>query len=202
MLPNNHKIGIKSRKNLNTIIQYTVDSKVYSIANSCYNVTRCCIPHTEINSCYNVTRCCIPHTDRGQLLLQCNKMLHTTHWQRSTVVSMQQHAAYHTLTEVNSCYNVTRCCKPHTDRGTIWDTLTYTRQPRKYPIKYTHVFVVFCLLWLYHPFLLMHVIHLPIFFRVTSLALGQFYCPSASEVALKDMGKIEYSFFNQVHVVS
>ena len=33
-------------------------------------------------------------------------------------------------------------------------------------------------------------IHLPIFFRVASLALGQSYdCPSASEVTLKDMDK-------------
>ena len=33
--------------------------------------------------------------------------------------------------------------------------------------------------------------YLPISFRVTSLALGQSYdCPSASEVTLKDMGKI------------
>ena len=32
--------------------------------------------------------------------------------------------------------------------------------------------------------------HLPMFFRVTSLALGQSYdCPSASDVTLKDMGK-------------
>ena len=36
-----------------------------------------------------------------------------------------------------------------------------------------------------------HVICLHIFFRVTSLALGQSYdCPSASEVTLKDMGKM------------
>ena len=34
-------------------------------------------------------------------------------------------------------------------------------------------------------------IYLPISFRVTSLALGQSYCPSASEVTLKDMGKID-----------
>ena len=35
-----------------------------------------------------------------------------------------------------------------------------------------------------------HVVHLPIFFRVSSLALGQSYdCPSASEVTLKNMGK-------------
>ena len=34
--------------------------------------------------------------------------------------------------------------------------------------------------------------HLPIFFRVTSLALGQSHdCPSAGEVTLKDMGKID-----------
>ena len=36
----------------------------------------------------------------------------------------------------------------------------------------------------------LHVIHLLIFFRITSLALGQSYdCPSASEVILNNMGK-------------
>ena len=34
-----------------------------------------------------------------------------------------------------------------------------------------------------------HVIHVPISFRVTSLALGQYNCPSASEITLKDMGR-------------
>ena len=35
--------------------------------------------------------------------------------------------------------------------------------------------------------------HLPIFFRVTSPAPGQSYdCPSASEVTMKDMGKIDF----------
>ena len=33
------------------------------------------------------------------------------------------------------------------------------------------------------------VINLPIFFRVTSITLGQCDCPSASEVTLKNMGK-------------
>ena len=36
-------------------------------------------------------------------------------------------------------------------------------------------------------------LHVPIFFKVASLALGQSYdCPSASEATLKDMGKINW----------
>ena len=46
------------------------------------------------------------------------------------------------------------------------------------------------LLWLFHRFLVVNVMYLPIFFRVASLALGQsFDCPSASEVTLKNMSK-------------
>ena len=37
-------------------------------------------------------------------------------------------------------------------------------------------------------------VYLPIFFRVTSPALGQSYdCPSAREATLKDMGKIDHN---------
>ena len=58
-------------------------------------------------------------------------------------------------------------------------------------VSHAHILVllsfdvfVFSLFWI-------HMIYLPIFFSVTSLALGQSYdCPSASEVTLKDMGKI------------
>ena len=39
-----------------------------------------------------------------------------------------------------------------------------------------------------------HVIYVPMYFRVASLALGQSYdCPSASEATLKDMSKINQS---------
>ena len=45
-----------------------------------------------------------------------------------------------------------------------------------------------------------HMIYLPIFFRVTSLALGQSWdCPSASEVTLKDMGKINLYLTTREH---
>ena len=45
-------------------------------------------------------------------------------------------------------------------------------------------------LTVYHQFLWIHVIRLPISFRVASLTLGQSYdCPSVSEVILKDMDK-------------
>ena len=50
-------------------------------------------------------------------------------------------------------------------------------------------FLCFVLFWLYHK--LLRVIHLPVSFTVASLALGQSLdCPSASEVTLRDMGKI------------
>ena len=52
------------------------------------------------------------------------------------------------------------------------------------------VLLSFILLGLHSRFYQIHLIHLPIFFRVTSLALGQSYdFPSASDVTLKDMGK-------------
>ena len=59
-------------------------------------------------------------------------------------------------------------------------------------MEYAHGFVVLCfvvvILWV--P-VNIHVIYLPIFFRVASLALGQLYdCPSACEVTLKDIGRI------------
>ena len=58
------------------------------------------------------------------------------------------------------------------------------------PILLICVFVL-RLLWLYCHSWWLNMVILPIFFRVTSLALGQSYdCPSASEVTLKYMGKI------------
>ena len=47
-----------------------------------------------------------------------------------------------------------------------------------------------------------HVIHSPIFFRVTSLALGQSYdCLSASEEIMKNMGKIDsYLYLNTTNM--
>ena len=64
---------------------------------------------------------------------------------------------------------------------------------------------MFALLWIYYSFWWTHVNHVPLFFRVAcescthiffrlaSLALGQSYdCSSASEVTLKDMGKISW----------
>ena len=62
-------------------------------------------------------------------------------------------------------------------------------------IPYNMHMVLLCLalLWLYHQLSYacwVHVIHLPIFFRVASLALWQSYdCHSASEVTQKNMGK-------------
>ena len=54
--------------------------------------------------------------------------------------------------------------------------------------------IVLCLilLWIHYQFLVDLYNLLPISFRITSLALGQSYdCPNASEVILKDMGKID-----------
>ena len=49
-------------------------------------------------------------------------------------------------------------------------------------------------------FCLMHLCELTMSFKVTSLALGQSYdCPSASEVALKDMGKIRRNLTTAKH---
>ena len=60
-----------------------------------------------------------------------------------------------------------------------------------YPIEYTkyvHSVLSYCFMelrWIC-------VIFLPMYFRVTSQALGQSYdCPSASEVTLKDMNEID-----------
>ena len=47
---------------------------------------------------------------------------------------------------------------------------------------------------------LIHVISLPISFRIASLALGQSYdCPSANEVTLEDMGKIDQNHTTTKH---
>ena len=59
---------------------------------------------------------------------------------------------------------------------------------RVHPIKNWHMF---CYGHMTMRYLLIHLAHLPIFFRVASLALGQSYdCPSAGEVILKNMGII------------
>ena len=52
-----------------------------------------------------------------------------------------------------------------------------------------HTFLFsFVFVWLYYQLLVVYVIDLPIFFRVTSLVLGQSYdCPNTNEVTLKDM---------------
>ena len=53
------------------------------------------------------------------------------------------------------------------------------------------VLLCFILFWWYSWWI--HELYLPIFFRVASLALGQSYdCPSASEVTLNDMIKIDH----------
>ena len=50
--------------------------------------------------------------------------------------------------------------------------------------------ILLCFILLCHLFSWIFLMHLPIYFRVTSLALGQSYdCPSANEVTLKDTGK-------------
>ena len=60
-----------------------------------------------------------------------------------------------------------------------------------YPIKCAYGFVVHVLFCTYYNSGRSHIYYLPISFRVTSLALGQWYdCPSASEVTLMYMGKI------------
>ena len=69
-----------------------------------------------------------------------------------------------------------------------------------YPINYANGFAV-----IYNCFVIVillisiNVIYLYIFYMVTSLALGQSYdCPSASEVTLKDMGKIDIPDHNKI----
>ena len=56
------------------------------------------------------------------------------------------------------------------------------------------MFFVYCCCFVFfvnYLFLLTYVMYSPISFRVTSLALGQSYCPSVSEVTLKNLGKID-----------
>ena len=73
-----------------------------------------------------------------------------------------------------------------------YDVTVMIKQYRIYPMKYAHCSVMLCFVvvvlsircgFIWCP--------LPIFFRITSLALGQSCdCPSASEITLKDMGKL------------
>ena len=70
-------------------------------------------------------------------------------------------------------------------------------------MKYTLGYVCFVVVMLW--FLVVHIIHLTIFFRVTSLPLGQSYdCPSASDVTLNDIGKLiitsPQQYINHVHI--
>ena len=59
------------------------------------------------------------------------------------------------------------------------------------PIRYAHKFLFLLFGQMYYHSLWICGIHLPLYFRVALLALGQSYdCPSASEVTLKDSGKI------------
>ena len=58
--------------------------------------------------------------------------------------------------------------------------------------------LLFVLSWMYSN--LIHMIYLPIYVRVTSLTLGQpLDCPSASEVILNDMGKIDWYQTATIH---
>ena len=90
-----------------------------------------------------------------------------------------------------SGYNISvskRC--PEVWSSSKWITTLYSTSQND-PMEYANMggFVV---LWLYSSSRWIHVIHLPIFFRVGSLALGQSYdCPSACEPTLKDMGKTD-----------
>ena len=68
-----------------------------------------------------------------------------------------------------------------------WNQPWYTVYPMKYPL----LLVLLCFVMVSLLSLWIYAIDLPIFFRVTSLALGQSPdCPSASEVTLNNMGKI------------
>ena len=107
---------------------------------------------------------------------------------------------YYTSLGFNELWNVSKRELAQSDEMFIsnWMTchdihrwgLSRTWQYTVRPIKYT-ILLCFVLLWLYHHSQWIHVIYLPVFFRVTSLALGQSYdCPSASKVTLKDMDKI------------
>ena len=76
-------------------------------------------------------------------------------------------------------------------------TLCLITQSISHKIWTGFCFVLLCISMYYYvvvdlQFLGIHMIHLPISFRVTSLPLGQSYdCPSASEVTLKDLSKID-----------
>ena len=69
-----------------------------------------------------------------------------------------------------------------------------------YPRQNAHGLLCFVFLQLYHRFVWLHVIYLPISLRVTSLALGQSHdCPSANEVTLKYMGKVSRNLTTTKH---
>ena len=70
---------------------------------------------------------------------------------------------------------------------------TSRNREEKVCITYMHwVMLCFVLLWLYQ-FLLIHMIHLPIFCRITLLALEQSHdCPGVSDVTPKNGGKIAH----------
>ena len=61
-----------------------------------------------------------------------------------------------------------------------------------FSVSYEILAVIFFFVLLYSHFLWIHLMHLPMWFRVASVALKQSYdCPSASEVTLKHMGNID-----------
>ena len=88
-----------------------------------------------------------------------------------------------------------------------WGDLIH-RLPMDFRYSITHeiciwlVWLWFVWLWLSLQFMVVHVINLLIFFRVTSLALGQSYdCPSAREATLKDIGQINKHQITTKHKV-
>ena len=68
----------------------------------------------------------------------------------------------------------------------------YIREVQYIPSDMCTVLLCFVLLWLYYQLFVIHMMYLPIFFRVASLALEQSYdCSITSDVTLKkEMGKI------------
>ena len=67
--------------------------------------------------------------------------------------------------------------------------IKFNRNKKKVCITYIHwVVLCFVLLWLYHHFLWIHLIHLPIFFRVSLLALEQYHDYPGVSDELEKMG--------------
>ena len=91
--------------------------------------------------------------------------------------------------------------------GTLWHVYRVTMNQTQYIfiyIKYIYIkYPHFCFALFgggYMSCLWIHVIYIPISFRVASLALGQSYdCPSASEATQKDMGKSINTIYTTNH---